>query len=82
MVEYLVIINIISFAMMGIDKWKAKNQKWRIPEKQLLLISILGGSVGSILGMYRFRHKTKKTKFNLGLPMILLVQILVYRWLY
>ena len=81
MVEYLLIINMIAFAMMGIDKWKAKNKKWRIPEKQLMLIAILGGASGSIIGMQWFRHKTKKTKFNLGLPLLLMIQILIYGWI-
>lgn len=74
---YLIIINITSFILMFIDKEKAKKHKFRIPEKTLFLFSILGGSIGSILGMYIFRHKTKHLKFKLGLPLILLIQIIL-----
>jgi uncharacterized membrane protein YsdA (DUF1294 family) len=61
---YLLIINIIGFCAMGIDKFKAKRNYWRIPEGTLIMIAILGGGIGSILGMYTFRHKTKKMKFT------------------
>lgn len=71
---YLVVMNIIGFAIMGIDKSKAKRGAWRIPEKTLFLIAILGGSIGSILGMKQFRHKTKHKTFTIGMPVILLVQ--------
>lgn len=60
---YLIIINIISFILYGLDKYKAIINKWRIPESVLLTISFLGGGIGSLLGMYIFRHKTKKKKF-------------------
>lgn len=76
-VIYLVVMNSIGFASMGIDKSKAKRGAWRIPEKTLFLIAILGGSVGSILGMKQFRHKTKHKSFTIGMPAILLVQVLV-----
>ena len=76
---YLVILNIAGFISMGIDKAKAKKHAWRIPEKTLFLIAILGGSLGSILGMQVFRHKTKHIQFVVGIPLILVVQIgLVY----
>lgn len=71
---YLVVMNIIGFASMGIDKSKAKRGAWRISEKTLFLIAILGGSIGSILGMKQFRHKTKHKTFTIGMPAILLVQ--------
>ena len=71
---YLVVMNIIGFASMGIDKSKAKRGAWRIPEKTLFLIAILGGSIGSILGMKQFRHKKKHKTFTIGMPTILLVQ--------
>ena len=71
---YLVVMNIIGFASMGIDKSKAKRGAWRIPEKTLFLIAILGGSIGSIVGMKQFRHKTKHKTFTIGMPAILLVQ--------
>ena len=76
-VIYLVVMNSIGFASMGIDKSKAKRGAWRIPEKTLFLIAILGGSVGSILGMKQFRHITKHKSFTIGMPAILLVQVLV-----
>ena len=62
---YFIIINIIGFLAMYIDKQKAKKGKWRIPEKTLLIVALLGGSIGTISGMYLFRHKTKKLKFKL-----------------
>jgi len=72
---YLIVINIIGFFAMGIDKWKAKNNAWRIPENTLLAITALGGGLGTIAGMYTFRHKTKKPKFTVGLPAILILEI-------
>lgn len=72
---YVVIMNIIGVMMMGIDKSRAKRHAWRIPERTLFLISLLGGSVGSLAGMYLFRHKTKHMKFVIGMPLILLIQI-------
>lgn len=71
---YLLVMNIIGFAIMGIDKSKAKRGAWRIPEKTLFLIAILGGSIGSLLGMKQFRHKTKHKTFTIGMPAILIVQ--------
>lgn len=72
---YLLAINLVCFFAMGIDKYKAKRQKWRIPEKTLLLLAALGGSVGGILGIYAFRHKTRHKKFTVGFPAILIVQV-------
>ncbi len=74
---YLALISIITFAVFGIDKLKAVKDKWRSPEKVLFLLSIIGGSVGAILGMYTFRHKTKKPAFKFGIPVILIVQIAI-----
>lgn len=74
---YAVIINIIGFFSMLIDKRRAIKNKWRIPEKTLFLITIIGGSVGSIAGMRLFRHKTKHWYFAYGMPAILLVQIVI-----
>lgn len=76
-IAWLLIINVVSFAMFGIDKWKAKHKKYRIPEVSLMLSAVLGGSVGAICGMDLFRHKTLHKKFKLGLPLILTVQILL-----
>lgn len=72
---YVIIINITGFALMGIDKSKARRRAWRIPEARLFLTALLGGSIGSIAGMYVFRHKTKHWYFVWGMPAILILQI-------
>jgi uncharacterized membrane protein YsdA (DUF1294 family) len=72
---YLCIINLIGFFAMFLDKQKAKRGKWRIPEKTLFLLAIIGGSLGTTLGMNIFRHKTKHWYFKFGMPFILIVQI-------
>lgn len=74
---YLLVINIVGFVYMGIDKWKAKRNAWRIPEDTLFAITALGGGIGTIAGMYTFRHKTKKTKFTIGIPAILILEIIL-----
>ena len=74
LVIYLIGINILTFLVFGIDKWKARRGKWRIPEDTLIWMSIVGGSIGALVGMSLFRHKTQKRKFNLGIPAILLAQ--------
>ena len=74
---YFVIINLLGFFVMGIDKWKAKKDWWRIPENTLFMFAILGGGIGTILGMYIFRHKTKKLKFVVGMPAILICEIVL-----
>ena len=73
---YLLIINAAAFLLMLIDKQKARKNRWRIPESTLMLSAALGGSIGTLAGMYTFRHKTKHLKFTLGIPAILIVQIL------
>ena len=72
---YLLVMNVIGFATMGIDKYKAIKDKWRVPEKTLFLLSVLGGSIGTWAGMYAFRHKTKHWYFVIGMPAILFLQI-------
>lgn len=74
---YLIIINAAALLLMLIDKQKAKHGKWRISEKTLIGTALLGGSIGAILGMNIFRHKTKHPKFSIGLPLILAVQIML-----
>ena len=74
---YLILINAFGFLLMLIDKQKAKKKKWRIPEARLMLTAALGGSVGVLLGMYTFRHKTKHMTFTLGVPAILIGQVLL-----
>ena len=66
---------LIAFVLMGADKWKARHENWRVPEKALFLSAILGGSVGALAGMYLFRHKTKHLSFTIGMPVILALQI-------
>ena len=74
---YLLVINIIGFLAMLIDKKKAQKGAWRIPEKTLFIITILGGGIGTIAGMYMFRHKTKKLIFTIGFPTILISEIVL-----
>ena len=71
---YLLIINAAGFLLMLVDKWKAKKNRWRVRESTLLLVAALGGSVGSLAGMYLFRHKTQHLKFTLGIPLSLAAQ--------
>jgi len=72
---YFLVINVIGFLAMGIDKFKAKRDLWRIPEGTLMSLCLLGGGIGTIAGMYTFRHKTKKLKFTIGMPTILIAEI-------
>jgi len=87
---YLIVINIVTFLVYGIDKWrstsgrflptgrkKAKQGSWRIPEATLLILALIGGSIGALLGMKVWRHKTQHKKFKYGLPLILLAQIAI-----
>lgn len=74
-IGYLTIINAIAFALMLADKARARKNLWRIPERTLFTAAILGGSVGSLIGMYLARHKTKHLKFVIGIPVILAAQI-------
>ena len=77
LVYYFIGINVLTFLVYGADKWKARRSKWRIPEDTLLWMAIVGGSVGALLGMYLFRHKTQHKKFKIGVPLILLVQLVL-----
>lgn len=78
---YLLIINLIGFYMMWSDKRKAKWGKWRIPEQTLFIVTALGGGIGTIAGMYTFRHKTKKLKFTIGLPVLVILEIILVIYL-
>ena len=75
---YLIILNIITFLIMGIDKYLAIKKKYRISEFHLLTLTLFGGSVGSLLGMIIFRHKTKKMKFLIIIPLSIIIHILIY----
>lgn len=79
---YLIIINFISCLAMHIDKQRAIHKKWRISEANLIILSILGGSIGMLLGMSFFRHKTKHKKFTIGVPLILIIQISIALFLF
>lgn len=74
---YFIIMNILGFALMGIDKYKAKKRAFRIPEATLFIVALIGGSIGSILGMHLFRHKTRHWYFVYGMPAILVVQLIL-----
>ena len=76
-VIYLILINFIAFLSMYIDKKKAIKEKWRIKESTLLMLALVGGSIGAIIGMYAFHHKTQKPRFFLGIPIIIVLQILI-----
>ena len=78
---YLIIINAAGFLLMLVDKLKSKRGAWRIPEATLLGAAVLGGSVGALVGMYLFRHKTRHIKFTLGIPLILVAQVVLALWL-
>ena len=71
---YLIILNLLGFSLMGMDKQRARRHQWRIPERTLFLAALLGGSVGALTGMYFFRHKTKHWYFVIGIPAILILQ--------
>lgn len=76
-VIYIVIINLITFLAMWLDKKKAEKGKWRISEKALFTLVLLGGGLGGILGMYTFRHKTKKMAFVIGFPLIFILEVIL-----
>lgn len=79
---YLLIVNAAGFALMLVDKLKAKKKLWRIPEATLMGVAAIGGSIGALAGMYTFRHKTKHPKFTIGIPVILVLQIAAAAALY
>ena len=75
--QYLAIINVATFLTYGLDKWKAKRSKWRIREAALLMLAVLGGSIGAWLGMKVWHHKTQHKKFKYGIPAIIIVQAII-----
>ena len=77
LIIYLILINLIGFIFMGVDKHRAKRGAWRISEGTLFLLAIIGGSIGSLAGMYAFRHKTRHVIFVVGMPLILILHILI-----
>lgn len=75
LIYYFLAVNIIAFIVYGIDKLKARKNLWRIPETTLLLIAVIGGSIGAWMGMYVWHHKTMHLKFKYGVPIILVAQV-------
>ena len=78
---YLIVINVVTFLVYGIDKWKAKQGSWRISEATLLIFAAIGGSIGALLGMKIWHHKTMHKKFKYGLPLILIIHIILIGYL-
>ncbi len=76
-ISYLGVINFIGLIIMGIDKLKAKKRAWRVPESTLFVIAIIGGSLGTTIGMFLFRHKTRHWYFRYGMPAILIIQVAI-----
>lgn len=79
---YLIAINIATFFAYGIDKWKARRSKWRIPESTLLTLAVLGGSIGAFIGMRTWHHKTMHNKFKYGVPLIINLQVVLAVYIY
>ena len=79
---YLLLINAVAFLLMLVDKIKAKKNRWRIRERTLFGSALLGGSIGALLGMYTFRHKTRHLSFTLGMPAILIAQVALAIWIF
>ncbi len=79
---YIVIMSLLGFILMGVDKERAKRKAYRIPERTLFVVAFLGGGIGSYVGMYGFRHKTKHTKFLLLIPLAAILYLLVILKIY
>jgi len=77
LIPYLIVINVIAFLLYGIDKEKARKGRWRISEKELILVAVIGGSVGAFFGMHFFHHKTRHWYFRYGIPAIVILQIIL-----
>ncbi|MDC3412600.1 DUF1294 domain-containing protein [Aquibacillus sp. 3ASR75-11] len=81
-ITYFGIINITAFFTMGVDKRRSKSKHWRIPERRLWLLTLFGGAIGAYYGMRTFRHKTKHLQFKYGLPIVALLQVILYVYLF
>lgn len=77
LIAYLLLINVFSFFIYRLDKKKSEKGKWRIKESTLLLLSLLGGGIGSMFGMSIYRHKTKKSKFRIGVPVFTIISVII-----
>ena len=75
LIYYLLAVNVLTFIVYGVDKWKARRGRWRVPESTLMGLAALGGSVGAWLAMQLFRHKTQKKKFRYGVPVLFVLQV-------
>lgn len=75
LIWYLLVVNVLTFVVYGIDKWKARRGRWRVPEATLLVLAAAGGSVGAWVAMQLFRHKTQKKKFRYGVPVLFVLQL-------
>lgn len=78
---YLIVVNMVSFIIMGIDKYRAQTNKWRISEKSIFMLGIIGGGIGILLGMRAFRHKTRHRSFVIGIPIIVILNIFMFGYL-
>lgn len=78
---YIIAINVVAFIVFGIDKLRARQKKWRIPEATILLLAVVGGSIGAWAGMLVWRHKTMHRKFKYGVPVILILQLAIVTWI-
>ncbi|MDD4504269.1 MAG: DUF1294 domain-containing protein [Clostridiaceae bacterium] len=78
---YLIVVNIAAFTIMGIDKYKAQRNKWRISETSIFAVGIIGGALGIFLGMSFFHHKTKHLKFTLGIPVVVILNIAMFGYI-
>ncbi|MBR4758451.1 MAG: DUF1294 domain-containing protein [Bacteroidaceae bacterium] len=79
---FILVMTVLTFIVFGIDKWKAKNEQWRVPESTLFLLAIFGGSIGGWLGMEIWRHKTQHWYFRLGIPIIVVLQVALILWIW
>jgi len=82
LIQYLLVINIIAFCLFGLDKYRARRQLYRISEKTLLMVALAGGTAGAWVGMYFWHHKTKHRQFTLGVPVMMLAQIMLVYFFY
>ena len=81
-IGYVILINLLGFVIMGLDKSRARNHDWRIAESTFFIIAVIGGSLGCILGMYTFRHKTKHWYFKWGLPLIFIIELTIVAYIF
>ena len=82
LIIYILAVSLLTWAMFGIDKWKAVHGKWRIRESTLLGLSLIGGAAGGLAAMYLFRHKIRKMRFRVGVPLMFFAQMVLLLWLY